>query len=83
MIKKIITAAVFLVLGVLGTVAIAVIGFVNNVQALSSGFPFKFTSVALLIGESHTNYLSFFLDVVIWAIILYGVWILIKKLLKK
>ncbi len=81
--KKIVAVIIFLVLGLVVTYGVAFFGFATNIAAIYAGFPFKFTSFALILGESQTDNFMLALDVLFWSFILFGAWILIKKLFKK
>lgn len=78
---NIITGIVFLVLGVVVTYSVAMFGFVTENVNISNGFPFEFTSFNFL--GSETNQTMLVIDVIFWSIILYGIWKIILKVIKK
>ena len=80
MVKKVV---ILLILSVVVTLVIGLGDFAMNQNSIQAGFPFKFTSAALMFGNAETNYLILVLDIIFWFIILYIIWTLIKKLTSK
>ena len=81
---NIITVIVFLVLGVMVTYGVAIIDALrrNSFLAGQAGLPFRFSSSSLF-GSESTDQFMFLLDVIFWVIVIFGVWKLIGKLLKR
>lgn len=82
--KSVLTLVVFLVLGVVVTYVVAIVDALrrNSLLAGEAGLPFRFSSASLF-GSESTNFLMLFTDVIFWSIVLWTVWKLFLKLLKR
>jgi hypothetical protein len=78
---NIITGIVFLVLSVVVTYGVAIIDFLVNKTKNVVGFPFAFSSFNFL--GSETNQTMLFVDIIFWFIVLFGIWKLILRLIKR
>ncbi|MDO8570792.1 MAG: hypothetical protein Q7R97_04375 [Candidatus Daviesbacteria bacterium] len=73
---------IFLVLSVVVTYGVAITeGLMNNHFLGYGGVPFTFATGSFL-GGSTDNFM-FFIDIIFWFIILFAIWKLMKKLLKR
>ncbi|MDO8570794.1 MAG: hypothetical protein Q7R97_04385 [Candidatus Daviesbacteria bacterium] len=61
---------------------VSVVVFMMDKTANQGGIPFAFTSVSLF-SNANTDYLMLSLDIIFWFIILFGIWKLVGKLLKR
>lgn len=75
------TLIVILVLSVVVTIGIPLIGFITNSYQVMSGWPFEFTGFSFLGGS--TDYAILLLDIVFWFIIIWVLWKVLQKVLKR
>lgn len=75
---------IILVLSVVVTYGVSITSDLisGSIIAGNSGFPFKFASGSLF-GEGSTNYLMLILDIIFWFVVIWVVWKLIMKQLKR
>lgn len=73
---------IILVLSVIATYGLAFIEALMNPLLSQSGLPFKFGSYTLF-GEATTSYPTLILDIIFWFVIIFGIWKLLQKVLKK
>ncbi len=82
--KTVLTFVVFLVLGVLVTYVVAIVDALRRNSLFGAGgIPFRFTSGATFLGGASTDYFVLFIDIVFWVIVLWIIWKLFLKLLKR
>lgn len=84
MVKKVVVILVFLVLGYLLDIIVTIILSLvqGNFIAGETGFPLKSSSVALFGGGSIYHPQNE-INILFWTLIVFGTWLLIKKILKK
>lgn len=70
---------IILILSVVVTYGVAIADALMNPSASQAGLPLKFGSYALF-GTASTNYLTLFIDVVFWFVIIWLVWKVISKI---
>lgn len=68
---------VILVLSVVVTYGVAFVDALMNTSANQAGLPFKFGTYTLF-GTAGTNYLTLFLDIVFWFVVIWGIWKIIS-----
>lgn len=83
-IKNIISVIVFLILGVICTYIATLVEILMSGKVLSgaSGFPFRY-GYSSFFGGSTINQSMFIADIIFWTVILFGVWKIILKVIKK
>lgn len=74
--------AIILVLSVVVTYGVAIVDVFLNKTKNIAGLPFGFTSLGLFLGGS-TDYLMLILDIVFWFFIIWVIWKVISKLVKR
>lgn len=77
----------FVIIAVLSFITARIADFVDEIingtlLGGKSGFPFKDDTTTILGGGSFNNYL-FFLNVIFWFIVIFIIWKLLQKILKK
>lgn len=68
---------IILVLSVVISISIPLVAFALNIYQFMSGWPLEFSRFNFL--GSTTNYTNFFLDIVFWFLVIWGVWKILQK----
>lgn len=81
--KKTMTKKSFIIILILSVISTYIAAFIdalisNTLLGGSAGLPFKFAS-GTLFGEASTNYLTLFLNIAFWFMVIWGIWKLIKR----
>ncbi|MFA5932938.1 MAG: hypothetical protein WCV81_01580 [Microgenomates group bacterium] len=82
--KNIFVVIGFLILGLISTYIATLIEILMSSKVLSgaSGFPFKY-GYSSFFGGSTINQSMFIVDVIFWAVVLFGIWKLFLKLSRR
>lgn len=70
-----------LILSVVTTYGTALLDFAFNITTGKIGIPFGFSSVSLM--GSSTDYTTFLVDIAFWFVIIWLIWEVLLKVLKK
>lgn len=73
---------VILILSAIVTYGLSIVDAAVNSSANQAGLPFKFGSYTLF-GTANTDYSILILDIAFWFLVIFGIWKLLQKLLKK
>lgn len=80
--KKSFVVLVFLSIVVTYVVTFIDVVFNGSVVAGDSGIPLRFDS-SVMFGGGSTNYLNLFIDIVFWFFVVWVIWVVLKRLMKK
>lgn len=71
-------------LGVVVTYVVAIVDALrrNSLLAGEGGLPFRFSSASLF-GSESTNFVMLVIDIIFWSVVLWAIWKLFLKLLKR